>query len=72
MGYFVFWWIRSLGAGLSNLKYFSEAFAAGERIMEVTKRVPNIDSKNMGGEILNNALGEVEFKLVESAYPSRP
>ncbi|XP_062106748.1 ABC transporter B family member 15-like isoform X1 [Humulus lupulus] len=62
----------SLGAGLSNLKYFSEACSAGERIMEVIKRVPKIDSESMEGEILENVAGEVEFRHVEFAYPSRP
>lgn len=64
--------IRALGAGLPNLKYFSEAMAAGERIMEMIKRVPKIDSDSMEGEILENVLGEVEFKRVQFAYPSRP
>ncbi|GAV73076.1 ABC_tran domain-containing protein/ABC_membrane domain-containing protein [Cephalotus follicularis] len=62
----------SLGSGLSNLKYFSEAFSAGERIMEVISRVPKIDSDNMEGEILDNVNGEVEFRKVAFAYPSRP
>ncbi|KAJ4707557.1 ABC transporter B family protein [Melia azedarach] len=62
----------ALGAGLSNLKYFSEAMSAGERIMEVMKRVPKIDSENMKGEILENVSGEVEFRHVKFAYPSRP
>lgn len=63
---------RALGAGLSNLKYFSEASAAGERIMQVIKRVPKIDSDNMEGEIIENVSGNVEFKHVEFSYPSRP
>ncbi|KAK9272797.1 hypothetical protein L1049_003175 [Liquidambar formosana] len=62
----------ALGAGLSNLKYFSEALSAVERITEVIKRVPKIDSDNMEGLILQNVSGEVEFRLVEFAYPSRP
>ncbi|XP_052197564.1 ABC transporter B family member 15-like [Diospyros lotus] len=62
----------SLGSGLSNLKYFSEASASGERIMEVIKRVPKIDSDNTEGQILETVSGEVEFKHVEFAYPSRP
>ncbi|CAA3033512.1 ABC transporter B family member 15-like [Olea europaea subsp. europaea] len=62
----------ALGAGLSNLKYFSEASAAGERIMEVIKRVPKIDSDNLEGQILQKVSGEVEFKHVQFAYPSRP
>lgn len=57
---------------MSNLKYFSEAGSAGERIMEVIKRVPKIDSDNTEGQILGDVLGEVEFKHVEFAYPSRP
>ncbi|XP_028778647.1 ABC transporter B family member 15-like [Neltuma alba] len=62
----------SLGAGLSNVKYLSEASSAGERIMEVIKRIPKIDSENTGGEILDRIHGEVEFDRVEFAYPSRP
>ncbi|MBA0571878.1 hypothetical protein Golob_002247 [Gossypium lobatum] len=62
----------SLGTSLSNLKYFSEACAAGERIMEVMKRVPNIDSDNLEGEILEKVTGAVEFRHVDFAYPSRP
>ncbi|KAI8541590.1 hypothetical protein RHMOL_Rhmol08G0073300 [Rhododendron molle] len=62
----------SLGSALSNLKYFSEASAAGERISKLIKRVPKIDSDNMDGQILENISGEVEFKNVEFAYSSRP
>lgn len=69
---FSFFGNRSLGAGLSNVKYLSEASAAGERIMEVIKRIPKIDSENMEGEILGRIHGEVEFNRVDFAYPSRP
>ncbi|KAF5961754.1 hypothetical protein HYC85_002963 [Camellia sinensis] len=62
----------SLGSGLSNVKYFSDASAAGDRIMEVIRRVPKIDSDNMEGQTLQTVSGEVEFKHVEFAYPSRP
>ncbi|GAB2299286.1 hypothetical protein Dimus_033357 [Dionaea muscipula] len=62
----------ALGSGLSNIKYFSEAASAGERIVKVIKRVPKIDSDNMEGITLDNIQGEVEFKHVEFAYPSRP
>lgn len=40
--------------------------------MEVINRVPKIDSDNMEGQILDNVNGDVEFKDVEFAYPSRP
>ncbi|KAL0642624.1 hypothetical protein Bca4012_040914 [Brassica carinata] len=62
----------SLGRGLSNLKYFSEAVVAGERIMEVIERVPDIDSDNLEGQTLEKIKGEVEFKHVKFMYPSRP
>ncbi|XP_027102097.2 ABC transporter B family member 15-like [Coffea arabica] len=62
----------ALGSALSNVRYLSEASAAGERIMEIMKRVPKIDSDNLEGQILENVSGKVEFKHVEFAYPSRP
>nr|GEX91315.1 ABC transporter B family member 15-like [Tanacetum cinerariifolium] len=62
----------SLGSALSNVKYFSDAMAASQRIREVIKRVPEIDSDNMDGKILQDVSGEVEFKGVNFAYPSRP
>ncbi|GMI68437.1 multi-drug resistance 13, ATP-binding cassette B15 [Hibiscus trionum] len=63
---------QQLGTSLSNLKPISDACSAAERINEVIKRTPKIDLDNMEGEILDNILGEVEFKQVEFAYPSRP
>ncbi|KAF3796560.1 ABC transporter B family member 2 [Nymphaea thermarum] len=61
----------ALGTGLSNFKYISEACWAGERIMEVIRRTPEIDSGNMEGLVLKDVDGEIEFKNVEFAYPSR-
>ncbi|KAH7660069.1 Xenobiotic-transporting ATPase protein [Dioscorea alata] len=62
----------ALGSSLSCLKYISEAISAGERIMEVVDRVPKIDIDTKEGEILENVHGEVEFKAIDFAYPSRP
>ncbi|CAM0946790.1 unnamed protein product [Alopecurus aequalis] len=62
----------ALGSGLSNLKYLAEASAAGERVLEVIRRVPKIDSGSDTGDELANVTGEVEFKRVEFCYPSRP
>ncbi|XAR71208.1 Xenobiotic-transporting ATPase [Bertholletia excelsa] len=61
-----------LGSGISNLKCFSEASAAGERILDMIQRVPKIDSDNPDGQILQNLVGEIEFNHVQFAYPSRP
>ncbi|KAK9039526.1 hypothetical protein V6N11_014724 [Hibiscus sabdariffa] len=63
---------QQLGSCLSTLKPVYEACSAAERINEVIKRVPKIDLESMEGEILDNVRGEVEFKQVEFAYPSRP
>ncbi|XP_010514543.1 PREDICTED: ABC transporter B family member 22-like isoform X2 [Camelina sativa] len=62
----------SLGRGLSNLKEFSEAVVAVERIVKVINRVPDIDSENLEGQILEKIKGEVQFKNVKFMYPSRP
>ncbi|KAK4782251.1 hypothetical protein SAY86_016353 [Trapa natans] len=62
----------SLGAGLPNLKYLSEACSAAERILEMINKVPEVDSYKMEGEIPKNISGNVEFKNVHFTYPSRP
>ncbi|WOL19108.1 multidrug resistance protein [Canna indica] len=62
----------ALGSGLSNLKYFAEASSAGERIMEVIRRVPKIDNESTEGQVLDSVHGNVEFRMVQFAYPSRP
>ncbi|GJZ33715.1 ABC transporter B family member 15-like protein, partial [Tanacetum coccineum] len=41
----------SIGSALSNVKYFSDSMAASQRIREVVKRVPKIDSDNMEGQV---------------------
>ncbi|CAN0857562.1 ABC transporter B family member 15 [Linum grandiflorum] len=62
----------ALGSSLSNLKYFSEALSAGERMTKMIIRVPEIDIEDMEGGILEDVRGEVEFRNVKFAYPSRP
>ncbi|CAH8349306.1 unnamed protein product [Eruca vesicaria subsp. sativa] len=62
----------SLGRGFSNLKYFSEVVIAAEKITKMIKRVPDIDSDNMEGQVLKNFKGEVHFNHVKFMYPSRP
>ncbi|CDY20021.1 BnaA09g02300D [Brassica napus] len=51
---------------------FDLLFVAGERIMEVILRVPDIDSDNPEGQTLEKIKGEVQFKHVKFMYPSRP
>lgn len=62
--------VQSLGSSLLNLKYFSNASAATERVRLMLKRVPDIDS-DMEGQVLQNVCGEVEFRHVAFTYPSR-
>ncbi|KAK6929873.1 ABC transporter-like, ATP-binding domain [Dillenia turbinata] len=56
---------------MTNIKYLSEACSAIEHIMEVITALPSIDMYNMDGEILQNVSGQIEFRPVEFAYPSR-
>lgn len=63
---------RAMGYALSNLKYIAEACSAGENIMEVINRVPEIDSEDMEGTVLDNVSSEVQYNHVKFAYPSRP
>lgn len=63
---------RAFGSCLATLKHLFEAIAAAERVMQVIGRVPKIDLENMEGEILQEVSGEVEFRHVAFAYPSRP
>ncbi|KAJ0043590.1 hypothetical protein Pint_19377 [Pistacia integerrima] len=53
---------QALGPGLSRLKSISEAMSAGELVKEAIKRIPNIDSDNLEGQVLENVSGEVEFR----------
>ncbi|KAF8664309.1 hypothetical protein HU200_054858 [Digitaria exilis] len=62
----------ALGSALSNIKNLAEATSAAERIMEMIRRVPKIDSESDAGEVLDHVAGEVEFRNVEFSYPSRP
>ncbi|RZS10415.1 hypothetical protein BHM03_00041641 [Ensete ventricosum] len=66
---FITW---AFGSGLSNIKYFSEASSAGERILKVMRRIPRIDSDSTEGIVMEKISGDVEFRSVEFAYPSRP
>lgn len=62
----------ALGGALANLKYLAEASIAASLIFEMIERVPAIDSYDQRGHIRENVKGELEFKDVDFAYPSRP
>ncbi|TXG61115.1 hypothetical protein EZV62_012478 [Acer yangbiense] len=62
----------SLGGALINVKYLIEANVAASRIFEMIHRVPNIDSADQQGITVLDVKGELEFKDIDFAYPSRP
>lgn len=57
---------------LPNLTYFAEGQIAAYRIFAMIDRVPQIDSDDMTGTVLENIVGEIEFRNVAFSYPSRP
>ncbi|PIA30334.1 hypothetical protein AQUCO_05600043v1 [Aquilegia coerulea] len=61
----------ALGSSLVNVKYFTEATTAASLIFEMIERVPSIDNEEKGGQIIKDVKGELEFKDVSFAYPSR-
>nr|GMC96233.1 putative ABC transporter B family member 8 [Ipomoea batatas] len=62
----------SLGMALPEVKYFTEASVAASRIFSRIDRVPKIDGEDKSGVVLGTIRGELEFKDVKFAYPSRP
>lgn len=62
----------SLGTALPNIKCISEACIAAHSIIQMTERVPAIDSDDKNGQVLDKVCGEIVFKNVEFVYPSRP
>ncbi|KAD4889046.1 hypothetical protein R6Q59_034064 [Mikania micrantha] len=61
-----------LGASLMNIKHFAEAKISAALVSEIINRVPSIDSTDKNGTTISVVRGELEFKDVEFAYPSRP
>lgn len=57
---------------LPNLSFLSEATIAATRIYEIIDQIPVIDSEDEKGKILPYVRGEIEFKVVDFSYPSRP
>lgn len=57
---------------LPDLKYFTEASVAATRIFNTIDRIPEIDSEDTKGLILEKIQGDLEFEHVKFTYPSRP
>lgn len=57
---------------LPEVKYFTEASVAATQIFDRINRIPQIDSGDKKGIVLENMRGEVEFDHVRFTYPSRP
>ncbi|KAI3520811.1 hypothetical protein L1887_10263 [Cichorium endivia] len=60
----------SLGSGLSDLRYFTDAMAASERIRELIKRIPEIDSDNMEGKVAESGSHDDLIQLENGFYTS--
>ncbi|CAH1419131.1 unnamed protein product [Lactuca virosa] len=61
-----------LGSSFMNIKYFAEASISAAVISEMIERIPTIDSEDQQGTTIDTIKGELEFKDVYFAYPSRP
>ncbi|KAF8399821.1 hypothetical protein HHK36_015693 [Tetracentron sinense] len=62
----------ALGSSLVNVKYITEAAIAASLISEMIERVPSTDSDKQQGKTMTDVKGDLEFKDVDFAYPSRP
>ncbi|KAK2974677.1 hypothetical protein RJ640_030285 [Escallonia rubra] len=62
----------SLMGALANLRYIIEASTAAAVILNMIERVPSIDSTDKEGKTIVEVKGELEFKNIDFAYPSRP
>ncbi|KAI8022339.1 Calcium-transporting ATPase 4, endoplasmic reticulum-type [Camellia lanceoleosa] len=55
-----------------NMKYFAEAATYASTISEMIERVPAIDSEDQRDKTIIDVRGDLEFKDIDFAYPSRP
>ncbi|KAH9321487.1 hypothetical protein KI387_016126 [Taxus chinensis] len=62
----------SLGSAWPNIRYFSEACSAAQRIFEMIDKVPIIDSDDGKGRKIQELRGQVNFRNVKFSYPARP
>ncbi|GMP57809.1 hypothetical protein CsSME_00021730 [Camellia sinensis var. sinensis] len=62
----------ALGSSMVNMKYFAEAATYASTISEMIERVPAIDSEDQRDKTIIDVRGDLEFKDIDFAYPSRP
>ncbi|KAL2642923.1 hypothetical protein R1flu_010510 [Riccia fluitans] len=62
----------ALGMAVPYLARVSEGLRAGYSMFQIIDRKPPIDSDNLNGKTIQSVKGEVEFKSVYFAYPTRP
>ncbi|KAM7464693.1 hypothetical protein LguiA_032814 [Lonicera macranthoides] len=62
----------SIMSALPNISFISEARAAATQIFEMISRKSEIDSEDKKGKVLSYVRGDIEFKDIYFAYPSRP
>ena len=64
--------VFSLGNATPYFSTLATARAAAYEVFQIIDRVPSIDSSSDSGERPANLVGDIEFKDIEFAYPSRP
>ncbi|GLE08529.1 hypothetical protein PINS_up019776 [Pythium insidiosum] len=62
----------AVGMAAQNMTDQTKAKKAASRVFAIIDRVPEIDSTSTNGEKLTHVNGEILFKNVAFAYPSRP
>ncbi|XP_042460410.1 ABC transporter B family member 19-like [Zingiber officinale] len=63
---------RGLALSLSYYAQFAQGTVAAGRVFEIIDRTPEIDPYSTDGLALSSVKGQVEFRGVDFAYPSRP
>ncbi|KAL3697062.1 hypothetical protein R1sor_011138 [Riccia sorocarpa] len=59
-------------SAIPSITYFVEGRTAAKRILSMIDRIPDIDADDLGGKVLPELKGKVEFRNVSFIYPSRP